>query len=128
MLNTILLTSFFMVSPVHMERPVLTLAQCYVESRFKSTAVGKKGEKGAFQVLEKYHGKVSKDPKEQLLVDLQNFKLKEQVAQYEYIMEQLMFSNKHDVSKAVKAYNGRGKGAKKYLCLVRKKALEIALI
>ena len=115
MLNTILLSSFLMISPVQMERPCLVLAQGYVESRLNPYAIGKKKEKGAFQVRKKYWGKVPRDSRMQ-------------IKQYEYIMNIILSENKGCIKTAIRKYNGKGKAARKYYCLVRQKALEIALI
>ena len=93
---------------------VLATAQGLVESRLNPWAVGKANERGAWQVIEKYHGKVPAT-------------LPEQFCHYAKIMDGLRSAH-HTEEKAIERYNGKGKKAKRYLALVQKKALEITLL
>lgn len=104
MISTLLLMSILAF-------PQVSLSIGTIESGMKTTAVGKAGEKGAFQVREKYWGKVPK-------------KLKGQMKQHNDILLELMEANNHDINKAIKSYNGTGKQAKRYLCKVVKLTLQ----
>lgn len=93
---------------------VLATAQGIVESGLNPWAVGKAKERGAWQVIERHHGKVP-------LSILGQFK------QYNGIMSAL--TREHGtVEKAIIRYNGAGPGARKYCRKVQKKALEITLL
>ena len=114
MLLTTILFSSLIGSP-QLERPHLTLAQGYIESNMNRKAVGKKGEKGAWQVREKYWGKVPKD-------------LLGQAKQAERILNGRSLENCNSMHIALIRYNGRGRAAVLYANKVRQKAIEIALM
>lgn len=94
--------------------PQVSMSIGQVESGMKITAVGKAGERGAFQVREKYWGKVPKT-------------LKGQMEQHNDILLDLV--NEHGtLPKAIKAYNGKGSKAKRYLGLITQETLERELL
>ena len=93
---------------------VLATAQGLVESNLNPWAVGKANERGAWQVIEKYHGKVPAT-------------LPEQCRQYTKVMDGLV-SEHGAVEKAIIRYNGSGVKAKRYCQRVQKKALELTLL
>lgn len=88
-------------------------AQAVVESRVEPKAIGKKKEKGAFQVQEKHWGKVA---------DI----LELQTRQHSDILSDLI-EEKGDVKIAIKAYNGSGKKADQYARLVIRNMREVGL-
>ena len=93
---------------------VLATAQGLVESNLNPWAVGKANERGAWQVIERYHGKVPRS-------------LPEQCRHYTKIMGGL--TTEHGtVEKAITRYNGSGVDAKRYCQRVQKKALESTLL
>jgi len=95
-------------------RPSISLAIGQVESNMNYKAIGKDKEKGAFQVREKYWGKVSKNPRSQFI-------------QHNKILNDL--THEHlEIELAVERYNGEGTQAKQYRDKVRQKALEIELL
>jgi len=98
-----------------LERPHLTVAQGYIESNMNRRARGKAGEKGAFQVREKYWGKVPKD-------------LKGQAFQSERIMNELLKNCGGDLFLAVAKYNGSGDASFRYARKVRQRSIESAVI
>lgn len=97
------------------KRPKLSAAQAVVESDGNPRARGRAGEKGAWQVIEKYHGNAGITPVEQALKN-------------EKLMDELLES--YDLDTAVRKYNG-GPGAlnkpvtKKYLAKVRREIFEV---
>lgn len=94
--------------------PQVSLTIGCVESGMSTTAIGKAGERGAFQVREKYWGKVPKT-------------LKGQMQQHNTILLDLV--NEHGtLPKAVERYNGRGKKAKRYLGAITQETLERELL
>lgn len=84
--------------------PYVAAAQAYRESRVKVAAVGNKKEKGAFQVREKYWGKVPRS-------------LEEQTRQHNKIMDDLL-KEVETIPKAIQSYNGAGSEARKYKQMV----------
>lgn len=113
MITALVLNTFFLFMPL--ERPVLTVAQGYVESGHNVRARGKAGEKGAYQVKEEVWGKVPKS-------------WRGQTRQNEEIVNVLLSENHDNLSKAVLRYNGKGKGARKYVAKVRQRALSIHIL
>ena len=114
MFVTSLLISMCLSSP-QLERPELTLTQGYVESNMNRNARGKKGEKGAWQVREKYWGKVPKH-------------LLGQAQQSERILNELLAESNNNLHTALRKYNGRGAKAVKYANQVRKKTIERCIL
>lgn len=102
---------------VDLQRPELTIAQGYVESGMKAKARGKAGELGAWQVIEKYYGKVPK-------------KLHQQAKQAESILNELLTDNADDLEKALQFYNSRKntKAGKRYVAKVRQEAFRVCLL
>ena len=100
-----------------LKRPGLTIPQGMIESGLNKRARGKAGEVGAWQVLEKYHGKVPKG-------------LAKQAAHHEQIMDTLIRSHKGSIPEAVMRYNSwrNIKAGNRYLAKVRKRALEYYFI
>ena len=94
------------------KRPALAAKQAVVESHANPKARGKKGEKGAWQVIEKDWGKVPKTPEGQAI-------------QNEKILDELLQKNKGDLRKALTAYNGTGPDARRYASLVLGKSIEV---
>ena len=117
MILSMLLSMVMNINAVPLERPVLTIAQGQVESRLNPKAVGKAGERGAWQVMEKTWGKVPK-------------KLDGQARQAERILQELISENKGDHFEALVKYNSyhNRKAGVKYACKVRKRAFELATI
>lgn len=113
MITALILNTFFLFAPL--DRPALTLAQGYTESGMNIKAVGKKGEKGAFQVIEKHWGKVPKT-------------WKKQADQNQEIINELLDVCNGDIKKAVTKYNGKGKDARIYTAKVFKKAISIHIL
>lgn len=103
-------------SALVLERPTLSYAQGMVESNLKVNAVGKAKEKGAWQVREKYWGKVPAT-------------IEEQALQNEKIMDELLNAD-NDIFEALIRYNAGSnrKAGLKYAKKVRKKALEVSLL
>lgn len=104
-----------LMSPVKLERPHLTIAQGLIESKLNSRAVGSSGERGAWQVLEKYWGRVPKS-------------IESQAFQAEKILNKIRARNSCNTFRALAAYNGKGKRALSYARKVRKCTFELALI
>lgn len=92
--------------------PKIAAAQAVVESHVKPYAVGKVGEKGAYQVREIYWSDVSTE-------------LSEQTRQHSDIIENLLKENNWNWRKTLKQYNGAGKQADKYAKLVLANVREI---
>ena len=97
------------------KRVELVTAQGIVESNLHPFVIGKDKEKGAFQVIERLHGKVPKD----------TFK---QIKQNEEILDELLEEVNHDTFKATMRYNGSGQKAVRYAKKVRRLALEISML
>lgn len=97
---------------VRAKRPKVAAAQAIVESNGSPKAVGKKAERGAWQVREKYWGKVHEDPHRQLL-------------QNEKIMDELLEASGNDLEKALRLYNGKGVESRRYARRVLAKMEEI---
>ena len=114
MLLTTILFSIFLGLP-HLERPHYTMAQGYVESNLNKKAVGKAGEKGAWQVREKYWGKVPKS-------------LIGQAKHSERITNELVKRNGGSLFIATVRYNGSGYQARRYAGKVLQKTFEIAVL
>lgn len=114
MLLTTLIFSLF-TGGVTIERHHVVTAQGYIESNMNRKAVGKAGEKGAFQVKECEWGKVPKD-------------LKGQALQNERILNELLKESSNDLYTAIRKYNGRGWRAARYASKVRRMAFESALL
>lgn len=114
MLLTTLTLAFFAGS-FYLERPHLTIAQGMVESGLNQYAIGKSKEKGAWQVREKYWGKVPN-------------KLHEQAQQSERILNELLRESRNDLYTAITKYNGSGPEAVRYTKVVRKRTIERVLL
>lgn len=114
MLLTTILFSIFLGLP-HLERPNYTLTQGYVESKLNAKAVGKVNEKGAWQVREKYWGKVPKT-------------LEKQAKQAERITNELLKENNGCLYMATIRYNGAGSAAMGYANKIRKKTIEAVIL
>lgn len=97
------------------DRPKLVEAQGLIESGINKFARGKRGEKGAWQVIERYHGKVSGD-------------IRLQMDQHLEIMSRLYKEKKGNIVATVKSYNGKGAGASRYYRKVCKKTLELQIL
>ena len=112
-----ILTAMLMASLnfVGLERPELTLTQGLLESNLNTRAVGKAGEKGAWQVREKYWGKVPKT-------------FKGQADQAEDILNELLETSNGDLRVALRKYNGSGTKAHRYANQVCKRTLERCLM
>lgn len=114
-LTAVLIATSVISHPIaaDLKRPALTIPQGQIESRLNPKAVGAAGEKGAWQVLEKDHGKVPS-------------KLKDQAIQHEMIMDELIQENKGDIPRAIMRYNSykNVKAGKIYLTKVLKRAIE----
>lgn len=82
------------------KRPELMAAIALQESDGTPWATGKAGEKGAWQVMEKDWGVVSKNPIDQAM-------------QAEKILDELLEASKGDVKKALSMYNGGSRPPKK---------------
>ena len=98
-----------------LQRPHLVIGQGLVESGMNQYAVGKDKDKGAFQVIEKYWGKVPKD-------------MASQAKQNERIVDTLLAENDGDLFTAICRYNGSGEQAVRYAALVRQKTIELCLM
>lgn len=109
---TILLSS--VLFHAGLERPYLTIAQGIEESKLNPKAVGRKGELGAWQVREKYWGKVPKD-------------LSGQARHAEQILNKIMRRNKCTIKEALVRYNGSGRAASAYADRVIYRAHLLAL-
>lgn len=96
------------------QEPHLTIAQSIIESGANPRAIGKVGEKGAFQVREKYWGKVPRT-------------YKAQAKQAERIRNILTEQENGDIIQALERYNGIGKPAEQYVRKVLHKTFELAL-
>lgn len=110
---SIMLTVTLALNPS--DRVTLVQGQGIVESGLNRFAVGKAKEQGAWQVIEKYHGKTPKD-------------LRGQLDQHIKIMDNLLVEQKGNIEMAITRYNGAGKKAKRYYATVRKKTLELHII
>ena len=113
MITALILNTFFLFAPL--ERPVLTVGQGYIESGHRTRAIGKAGERGAFQVRECIWGKVPRG-------------WKKQADQAEDILNDLLTENHGCMNKAVTKYNGSGKKARIYQAKVFKKSIDIYLL
>lgn len=98
------------------KRPHLVAAQAIVESNGNTKARGKAGERGAWQVIERYHGHAGNTALQQAL-------------KHERIMDDLLRETNGDVKKSVRMYNGSltNKATERYLTKVTHEALQIAL-
>lgn len=101
----------------NLKRPGLTIPIGQVESQLNPRARGRAGEKGAWQVIERWHGKVPKG-------------LKRQARQHEQIMDGLIEENNGNINIAVMRYNSYKNHAagRIYLAKVRKRAIEYYFI
>ena len=111
----ILITTLALSAPL--QRPQLTLAQGLIESNCNQYAVGKSKDKGAYQVIEKYWGKVPKGHTAQ-------------AQQAERILDELLLACGNNVGRALELYNGgeSNKATRKYRNRVMSKALELAML
>jgi hypothetical protein len=91
------------------------MAQAMVESGANPYAKGKHKEKGAWQIREKYWGKVPKD-------------MVHQARQAEGVLDVLIKENHGDIYKAVRRYNGYSRATKKYANAVRSNAIRLAVV
>lgn len=98
----------------YLSSPTITIAQSIIESGANPNAIGKYGEKGAMQVIEKDWGKVPKHYGKQLQ---QGDKIRESLIK-EYSSPRI----------GLKRYNGIGRAADKYASKVITKALELTLL
>lgn len=117
MIVSIILSLVMNITATPLERPLVTIAQGQIESGLNPKAVGASGEKGAYQVLEKYWGKVPRT-------------LEAQARQAESILNSLISENNGSHFEALIKYNSyknRKKGIV-YACKVRKRALELAVV
>lgn len=114
-IQAILLTVSLVLPYAQSPRLHLVEAQALTESGRNMYAVGKAGEKGCWQVLEKYWGKTPNNFHGQFI-------------QHTKIMDDLLCTKKGDISATVMAYNGKGKRAKRYLAKVRLKAIELKIL
>lgn len=94
--------------------PKVAAAQAVVESRVNPKAIGKRREKGAYQVIEKHWGKVAD-------------RLELQTKQHSNILSDLLEENHGSLYRAVKSYNGVGKSSIKYADAVLKNMAEIGM-
>lgn len=106
---------FGFLSLFDLQRPALTSAQSLVESGANIYAIGSVGERGAFQVREKYWGKVPKD-------------MLSQARQAESILDSLIIECNGDTYIALQRYNGIGSAATNYAEAVIGKAIELTLL
>jgi hypothetical protein len=97
------------------DRPQLVQAQGLIESGLNIYARGKAKERGAWQIQEKFWGKVPKD-------------MRGQLDQHITIMQGLMAEKKGNIQQVITSYNGKGKIARAYYCKVRKKTIEIGIL
>jgi hypothetical protein len=95
--------------------PEITISQGMTESKLNQYAGGRNHDKGAFQVIEKYWGKVPDD-------------LRGQVLQNERIMEELLKVTGGDLHAALRKYNGKGRAAKRYADRVIHGALRFSIL
>lgn len=108
-ITSLLLSLCLGIEPL--KRPHLTEVQGYVESNMNSKAIGKVKEKGAWQVREKYWGKVPR-------------KLIDQAKQAERILDELLKANNNNLHTSVMRYNGAGIKARSYANKIRKRTFE----
>ena len=113
--TTLLLASLNFTMLDRLERPELTIAQGILESNLNTKAIGRAGEKGAWQVREKYWGKVPKS-------------FKGQADQAEDILKELLEANNGNLRVALRKYNGSGTKAHRYANQVCKRTLERCLM
>lgn len=92
--------------------PRLYAAVAKVEADYRPQIIGKAGEKGMFQILEKFHGKVPDD-------------LTGQLRKAESILEPLI--KKHGLRKGISRYNGKGRKAQLYAAKILKTMQEIPI-
>jgi len=115
----LLLTSITLAAhPVeNLKRPLLTIPIGQIESELDSKARGRCGEKGAWQVIERWHGKVPRG-------------LSRQARQHERILDGLIAEHKGDICTAVMRYNSykNKKAGRAYLAKVRKRVFEYYFI
>ncbi|NTV50958.1 MAG: lytic transglycosylase domain-containing protein [Geobacteraceae bacterium] len=83
------------------KRPRLMAAIAAVESNGSPKAIGKAGERGAWQVMPFFHGDVPADPAGQMM-------------QSEQLLDELLDQHGGNIKRAVKAYNGDGVKADAY--------------
>lgn len=94
--------------------PQISTAIGHVESGMKTTAVGRAGERGAFQVMPRHWGRVPKT-------------LRGQMAQHNRVLCELV--REHcSLPLAVERYNGKGCKARRYLSRVTHEVLERELL
>lgn len=91
--------------------PQVSLSIGHIESGMCASAVGRCGERGAFQVIPKHWGRVPKT-------------LRRQMDQHNRVLVDLHRECGGDLLAAVVRYNGRGKKARGYLGLVTHDILE----
>lgn len=106
-LALVISTMFFF----NIERPAFVVAQGMQESHMNQFEIGKYGERGAFQVREKYWGRVPRDLKGQII---QNEKIVGSLHK-RYKSWPLVFER----------YNGKGKDARRYSTDVISKVFSI---
>lgn len=94
--------------------PSLSISMGHVESGMNPKAVGRAGERGAFQVQAKYWGKVPKT-------------LRGQMVQHDAVLLELL-RECGELPLAVTRYNGQGTRAKRYLGKVTREVLERELL
>lgn len=104
-----------MVVSVLISRPELTVAQGMAESKMNPYAIGRHGERGAFQVIERHWGKVPKD-------------IQGQQRQNERIMDELLQASGGSLHGALRRYNGSGKAARRYANRVAASAIRVAIL
>lgn len=115
MFLTMLIISM-VISPYQLQRPPLTKAMGLVESGLNPFAIGDRGKsKGAYQVQERYWGRVPRD-------------FYRQTIQTERILTQLVKQNKNNYYKAIQRYNGYSFKTVCYANKVRQKAIEVHLL
>jgi hypothetical protein len=100
---------------VGLQRPELTIAHGIIESNLNPRAIGKMKEKGAWQVREKFWGKVPDD-------------IFAQAKQHERILNTLIKESNNDLSKAISRYNGKGRKAQIYAKKVIRKTFELHFV
>jgi hypothetical protein len=95
--------------------PQVSMAIGHVESGLKTTAVGRAGERGAFQVMSRHWGRVPKT-------------LRGQMLQHNRILCELNRECGGDLPRAIARYNGKGRKARRYLGRVTHEVLERELL
>jgi hypothetical protein len=109
------MVTLLMIMTLGVSYPDVTLAQGFVESKMNIFAVGKAREQGAYQIREKYWGKVPRT-------------FTGQTQQADRILMELLGSNHGDIWKAVERYNGRGKASRVYRAKVQRRTIEARLL